>query len=133
MDIFFQDLSEVPLPPEDVRIRELRAEPWLDGRRVGIYLEVTPFQRPPNAEINITNADEEEIAQVSIIETMNPKMEFNMHLRESSPGESYQVRVVLYYQSELPESPESEVAEERPEPMIVDRSQVTFVISKESQ
>ena len=42
MDIFFQDPTDIPLPPEEVRIRELTAEPWPDGRRVRVYVELTP-------------------------------------------------------------------------------------------
>ena len=66
MDIFFQDPSEIPLPPEEVRIREVRAEPWPDGQRVRVYLEVDPFQQRPNADVKITDAAGEEEAQASI-------------------------------------------------------------------
>jgi hypothetical protein len=51
MDIFFADPSEVPLPPNEVRIRELNVEPWPDGNRLRVYLEVDPFQKRPNADL----------------------------------------------------------------------------------
>ena len=42
---------------KEVRIIELRAEPWPeDGRRVRIHLEVTPFLERPNLEVPITDA-----------------------------------------------------------------------------
>ena len=56
MDIFFRDPSEIPLPPDEVRIRVLHADPYPDGQRVRIHLEVDPFQRRPNADVRITNA-----------------------------------------------------------------------------
>ncbi len=43
MDIFFQDLNEVRLPPEEVRLNKMQAEPLLDGSRVKVILELTPF------------------------------------------------------------------------------------------
>lgn len=108
MDIFFQDPSEIPLPPEEVRIRELRAEPWPDGRRVRIYLEVDPFQKRPSAEVSISDATGVEVAQVSVIETMNRKMEFTMHLSQPRPNGPYTVHVLLYYAVLEPEMPEQE-------------------------
>ena len=44
MDIFFQDPGAIPLPPDDVKIVELRAEPWPDNRRVKVYLERTGLE-----------------------------------------------------------------------------------------
>lgn len=81
MDIFFSDPTAIPLPPDEVRVKELRAEPWPDKRRVRVYLEITPFQQRPNGNITITDAAGEEVASVSFIETIDPKMEFTIHLR----------------------------------------------------
>ena len=81
MDIFFQDPTAIPLPPDEVRVKDLRAAPWQDNRRVGIYLEVTPFQKRPNADITIHNPSGQVVATASIVETMITKMELTMHLR----------------------------------------------------
>ena len=97
MDIFFQDPTTIPLPPGEVRIKDLRAAPWQDNRRVGVYLEITPFQKKPNAELTITNPTGEVAAQASIIETMIPKMELTLHLRGRIASGSYTVSVSLYY------------------------------------
>ena len=103
MDIFFQDPSVVPLPPHEVRIRELRVEPWPDQRRIRIYLELTPFQLRPSGEISIIDSAGEEIASASIIETMDPIMELTIHLRgEITPG-TYSVRAQVYYLSDVSE------------------------------
>jgi len=129
MDIFFHDPSEIPLPPEEVRLRELRATPWQDGQRVKIYLEVDPFQKRPNAQVTITNASGMEVARASILETMTRKMEFNMHLREPQPGGEYTVETIIYYQM-LPTQEDSLSEGHLPDPVIVDRRKVTFSVSR---
>lgn len=127
MDIFFQDPTEVPLPPEDVRIRELKPSLWPDGRRVRIYLEVDPFQKRPNIQAAILNQHGDELAEVSIIETLTRKMEFNMHLKQVHPDDQLVVRVVLYYQSP---PVESEASTEAPSPnverQVVDTAEAAF-------
>jgi hypothetical protein len=97
MDIFFQDPSQVPLPPEEVRIRAFRAEPWPDGRRVLVLLELTPFQKRPSGKIIIFDDQGEEVANISIIETVDPKMEFTIHLRSPKPGGQYTASSTLFY------------------------------------
>jgi hypothetical protein len=126
MDIFFQDPNEIPLPPAEVRLRQLRAEPWPDGQRVKIYLEVDPFQKRPSAEVTITDSAGDEVAQVSIVETMIRNMEFNMHLPSGRPGGEYSVQAVIYYEQPLPADAPPDA--ERPAPMIVDRGQAAFTI-----
>jgi hypothetical protein len=106
MDIFFQDPSETPLPPEEVRIRELRADVWPDGQRVRIYLEVDPFQKRPNADVYIFDSEGREVAQTSVIQAMNRKMEFTMHLRQDNLQGEYLLRAILFYTSPLPEPKE---------------------------
>jgi hypothetical protein len=145
VDIFFKDSSEIPLPPDEVRIRLLRAEPWPDGRRVRIYFEVDPFQKRPSAEVVITDSQGMVAAQASVIESMVRKMEFNMHLRHDQPAGRYTVTATLYYNDPIPEpgsqkeaqearlpassgsksSPESEPL---PEAKAVDQAETSFTI-----
>lgn len=125
MDIFFQDPTEIPLPPSEVRVLELRAEPWPDGQRVYVYLEVTPFQKRPSAEVDIRDTHGNKLASISILETMVRKMEFTMHLHGSTgPGE-FTINATLFY----PHLPE-EHSEDRQllDPMVVDRAETTFRI-----
>jgi len=129
MDIFFQDPTEVPLPPDEVRIRILRAEPWPDGVRVRVYLETDPFQKRPNANLIIAAPDGEDVAHVSVIETMTRKMEMTMHLRHPAgqpPAGEYRIAATLFYA----EHQEGEEGAEPPEPVVtvVDEAETQFSI-----
>ncbi|RPI24334.1 MAG: hypothetical protein EHM70_21420 [Chloroflexota bacterium] len=128
MDIFFQDPGEIPLPPDEVRIRELHAVIWPDRQRVRVYLEVEPFQKRPNADVFIRNPQGQEIAQASIIESMSRKMEFTMHLPgPASPGQ-YSLLAILFYTEPIPE-PKPEGQNEPlklPEASEVDRAEISF-------
>jgi hypothetical protein len=127
MDIFFTDPSEVPLPPGEVRIRELRADPSPDGRRVRIYLEVDPSQKRPNADLVILDQEGEEVAAASIIESMTRKMELTMHLRGGRPGGSYTLRADLFFAT-LPEMGTETEQEPKPiERTLVDRAETEFI------
>ncbi|HNT25501.1 MAG TPA: hypothetical protein PKM21_14095 [Anaerolineales bacterium] len=125
MDIFFQDPDEIPLPPEEVRLRALRAEPWADGKRIKIYLETDPFQKHPSVEVTILGPSGGEATQITIVETVTRKLEFNMHLRTSLKG-AYRVEAVLYYDVPLPADAPPDA--KRPAPQIVDRSSAAFTI-----
>jgi hypothetical protein len=97
MDIFFADPTEVPLPPDEVRIRELHAEPWPDGRRVRVYLEIDPFQKRPNADLVIRDEQGDERAHTHIIESMDRKIEATLHLRGALNNTRFSVHATLYY------------------------------------
>lgn len=128
MDIFFQDLNEVRLPPEEVRLNKMQAEPLLDGSRVKVILELTPFIKRPNVEIIITNASGKEVAHTTILETMQRRIELTMHLREFEPGSEYNIDSTIYYQS-LPEPSDAPMMDiPLPDPIIVDRQKKTFVL-----
>lgn len=127
MDIFFSDPTDIPLPPDEVRIRKFEVNPWPDGRRVRVYLEVTPFQKRPNGEISIINAKGQEMASVSIIETMDPKMEFTLHLRGAEPFGPYKVIAAIFYLEEPPEpSQDDEISIESRNRLVVDQVEESF-------
>ena len=140
MDIFFQDPTDIPLPPGEVRIRQFQAEPWPDGRRVRVTLELTPFLKRPNGEIRITDSQGAEAANISIIETMEPKMEFTMHLRGDELHGPYTASARIFYleepeeAGEKPAQGESQEAEQPPrQQVVVDRSEVTFDVAREDE
>jgi hypothetical protein len=81
MDIFFQDPTQIPLPPDEVRVTELRAEIYPDGRRVKVTLALTPFQKRPNLSLEIRDARDQVLAETEIIETMTPQLDLTLHLR----------------------------------------------------
>jgi len=128
MDIFFADPDDVPLPPEEVQIREFKADPWPDGRRVKIYLEVTPFQKRPSGEIVITDQVGQSVASANIIETIDPKMEINLHLRGSEPEGTFTAAVVIFYLQDIDEDQAEDEPIPPPQRMIVDEAQTTFEI-----
>lgn len=96
-EIFFTDASEAPVPPEEVRIRELEAAPRPDGRRVDVLTALTPFQRRPNIEISIRNDQGQEAASLSVVEALEARMDFTMHLREAQTGGRYAVHMRVFY------------------------------------
>jgi hypothetical protein len=97
MDINFTDPSEVPLPPDEIRITELRAEAWPDGRRVKISLSITPFQKRPNAELIILDGNGNELAQASIIESIERHMELTLHMRGPELIRPFSLQAELFY------------------------------------
>ena len=134
MDLYFQDPSYIPLPPDEVRIRQLHAEPLPDLRRVRISIEVTPFQQKPNLEIKVLTESGDEAANLSIIEAIDRNMEFTVHLKgEPLPGE-YVATLEIYYFEKDPSAKTPEAGEkgeihqlpERDKP--VDQRQVSFKI-----
>jgi len=130
MDIFFTDPDDVPLPPEEVRIREFKADPWPDSRRVKVYLEVTPFQKRPSGEIVIRDDSGQPVASANIIETIDPKMEINLHLRGSDLSGVFTAVVVLFYLQEIDEDQPEDQPIAPPQRMIVDEAQTMFEIGE---
>ena len=97
MDIFFADPDDIPLPPEEVEIRQLEARPYHDGQRVAVRFEITPFQKRPNVEVKIKNAAGQQVANLSVVEVMENRMEFTIHLREPNPHGQYTVSMRVFY------------------------------------
>jgi len=132
MDINFHDPSDIPLPPEEVRIRELRAEPLPDQRRVRIFIEITPFQQKPNLEIKILSESVREAASLSIIEAIDYKMQFTVHLKDEPHSGDYIASMEVYYfdqeqSTQDPEIiPEGEIHQLPELIKSVDQHQVTF-------
>ena len=81
MDLFFPEDHLNRMTPEETHITGLSAEPYPDGYRLHVNIEVTPFQKRPHIEVVLKDADNGEIASTSIIEPMSWKMEFTMHIR----------------------------------------------------
>ncbi len=128
MDIFFNDPNVVRLPPEEVRLREVRITPQTATGRVKIHLELTPFQKRPNISVSITSASGKEAARATILETMLTRLELTMHLREPDSGSEYSVETTVFYQK-IPQPGEEEVEIQLPEPMTVDQRKTTFILA----
>jgi len=101
LEIFFTDPDEIPLPPQEVRIRDLKVVPYPDGRRVRLRIELTPFQKYPSGEILITDGLGNPIASASFVEAITPKLEMTLHLRSLDPDGQYNIDVTLFYSQEI--------------------------------
>lgn len=94
---FFDSMEAAPLPPEEVRIKSVKAEPYPDGQRVRIAVEMTPFQIRPWLELILIDSQGDEIATADIIEPLNYRIELTMHIRKAEPAGRYLLAVRLYY------------------------------------
>lgn len=93
---FFPEDDLQRRPPEETSITSLIAEPYPDGQRVHVNLEMTPFQSRPHLEVLLTDSKGNEVASASIVEPMTWKLEFTMHLRGSNPGR-FKLEARLFY------------------------------------
>ena len=128
MDIHFTDLSEVPLPPDEVRIRDLQVEPYPDGKRLRLSLELTPFQKPPSGEVFITDLLGNRVATASIIEAIDAKMQLTLHLRVPDAQGAFIARAIIFYSADIDEITEDDQIVAMPEKKIVDEMEVQFEI-----
>lgn len=103
MEFFFPEDNLDRAVPEETHITSLSAEPYPDGRRVHINIEITPFQKRPHLEVTLTNGSGDEIASTSLVEPLSWKIEFTMHLR-GELNNPYTLDAKLYY----PDGPSKE-------------------------
>jgi len=103
MEFFFPEDNLTRATPEETRIRDLRAEPYPDGYRLRVNIDITPFQKRPYLEITIRDADGDEVASTSIVEPMGWKLEFTMHV-QSELRNPYTLSANLFY----PDGPAAE-------------------------
>ncbi len=96
MDFFFPEDNLDRATPEETRITALSVEPYPDGRRLHVSIEMTPFQKRPHLDVSITNGDGDEIASAHVVEPLNWKIEFTMHLRGGLKN-PYTLEAKLYY------------------------------------
>lgn len=103
MDFFFPEDNLTRATPEETRINSLSAEPYPDGYRTHVNIEVTPFQKRPHIEVTLFDADKNEIASTTIVEPITWKMEFTMHIR-GELNNPYTLEAKLFY----PDGPAAE-------------------------
>ena len=90
-------LPEDAKPPLEVRLTELRVEPWPDGQRIRVHLTMTSFQENPNLDVVLADDLGEEIARADIIETAENRIVFTLHIRNRSLSGNYQLTANISY------------------------------------
>lgn len=98
------DPNIVPLPPEEVRIKNLTAELYPDGKRLRVNLEITPFQTRPWIEATLLDAEGDEVSSANIIEPLSWRIEFTLHVRRTPAQGRYTLSARLYY----PDQPDND-------------------------
>lgn len=103
MDFFLPEDHLQRATPAETHIISLRAEPYPDGYRLRVNIEMTPFQQRPHLEVSLKDATQEEVASSSIVEPLTWKIEFTMHVR-GELNNPYTLEATLFY----PEGPVAE-------------------------
>jgi len=104
MEFFFPEDNLQRTSPEETRILSLTAEPFEDGQRVRVNIEMSPFEKRPHLEVNLTDTNGDEISTASFVEPMAWKLEFTLHLRTEPADGPLDLEARLFY----PDGPEAE-------------------------
>ena len=112
LEFFFPELNpaeagNVPVPPEEMRFQEVKVEPVQDTGplRLRVYVETTAFLQRPYLEVTLFDSHGQEITSASIIEPMQRKNVFTMHVRGAQQGGKFSLEARLFY----PEKPDSDI------------------------
>jgi hypothetical protein len=89
--------------PEETKIISLTAQPYPDGYRLRVNIEITPFQIRPHIEVTLHDSNGDEVASTNIVEPLSWKLEFTMHIR-GELNNPYALSAKLYY----PDGPSNE-------------------------
>ena len=103
MDFFFPEDNLNRTTPEETHITSLSAEPYPDGYRLHVFIEMTAFQTRPHIDVKLTDCDGDEVSSTSIVEPLNFKVTFTMHIRGELKN-PYTLEARLFY----PDGPSKE-------------------------
>jgi hypothetical protein len=67
----------------------MRAEPYPDGKRVRVNLELTPFLHFPEVELTLTDPTGQTCTSASVIETVGRKLELTLRIRTLRRAEGH--------------------------------------------
>ena len=104
MDFFFPEDGLARAVPEETKLNSLTAQPYPDGYRLRVNIEITPFQKRPYIEVILNVSTGSEVASTSIVEPLSWKLEFTMHIRGEELHNPYTLNARLYY----PDGPSQE-------------------------
>ena len=99
MESFFTDPDIARLPAADTRLLDLCAEPYPDGKRLRVTLNLTPFQQKPYLELTLIDPTGNIAATASIIEPVAWRLELTLHIRMPAKSLSggYNLTAVLSF------------------------------------
>jgi hypothetical protein len=98
MEFFINDPNINRYSPAETHLLDLRANPDLDGKRLRVALDLTPFQQRPIIELDLIDSEGIEVASASIIEPVGWKLELTLHIRKTGPTSGkYTLSATLSY------------------------------------
>src|SRR5690349_17354701 len=103
MDFFFPEDQLQRMTPEETRITALTVQPYPDGYRIHVHIEMTPFQKRPHVEVILNDAEADEVASTTSVGPLSWKIAFTMHIR-GELKHPYTVEARLFY----PDGPNAE-------------------------
>lgn len=115
MDFFFPEDNLTRTTPEETHITNLSAEPYPDGYRARVNIEVTPFQKRPHIDVTLLDSKGHEVASTAIVEPLTWKMEFTMHIR-GELNNPYTLQATLFYPDGPSAKPVSHTFDVKPPP-----------------
>jgi hypothetical protein len=119
MEFFITDMDAERQPSADIRLLNLSAEPYPDGKRLRVAFNLTPFQQKPYLELILTDSTGEIAAATSIVEPVSWRLELTLHIRKPGVtiGGIYNLTVILSF-PDLGEIDRCELNVEIPSPMV---------------
>jgi hypothetical protein len=93
--------------------------------RVRVYVEVTPFQKRPFIEVVLTGEQGQEIATASVIEPLQRKNVFTMHIRGPQQRGTFHLHARMYY----PSNTENPTDQENLTILEADQAETEFVVA----
>ena len=97
MEFFFPEDNLQRTPPEETEILFLTAEPYPDGQRVRVNIEMSPFAKRPHLEVTLTDSQGQTVSTASFVEPMNWKLEFTLHIRTQPAEGDLALETRLFY------------------------------------
>ncbi|HIC88628.1 MAG TPA: hypothetical protein EYP04_04405 [Anaerolineae bacterium] len=91
-------LEQEEHPP---RIARAQAFPYPDLKRLWVRVDMTPFVKYPNLELNVFGPDGELAQEMFVIENRDLSLSLTMHLPDPVPDAPYRLQVVLIRDEEV--------------------------------
>jgi len=99
MESFLPDPEDVLFPPVDTRLVDLQAEPYPDGKRIRVVLDLTPFQQKTYIDLDLKDSTGVIATTTNIVEPAVNKLELTLHIDRPPSGATaqYTLSAAVYY------------------------------------